>query len=102
MKSEKPDPQKYEYQLQNVGSFVQYLIDLFLKFSNQKLEIKSFKYVLFFREKSNAIIKKERIVYEPIKKFKISKMNNFDDEIIKYNCNSKLFNYVKFNELIDK
>jgi len=102
MKSEKPTPQKYEYQLQNVGSFVQYLIDLYLKFSNQKLEIKSFKYVLFFREKSNGIIKKEKIVYEPTKKFKISKMNNFNDEIIKYNCNSKIFNHVKFNELIEK
>jgi len=102
MKSEKPTPQKYEYQLQNVGSFVQYLIDLYLKFSNQKLEIKPFKYVLFFREKSKDIINKEKIVYEPTKKFKISKMNNFNDEIIKYNCNSKIFNHVKFNDLIEK
>jgi len=101
MKSEKPDPQKYEYQLLNVGLFVQYLIELYLKFSKQELEIKSFKYVLFFREKSKGIINKEKIVYEPSKKFKIFKMNNFEDEIVKYNCNSKLFNHVKFNELIE-
>jgi len=101
MKSEKPDPQKYEYQLQNVGVFMQYLIDLYLKFTNKKLELKTFKYILFYREKSKRVINKEKIVFEPTKKFTLSKMNNFDDEIIKYQCKTKLFNFAKFDEFIN-
>ena len=101
MKSEKLNPQDYEYQLQNVGVFVDYLLDLYRKIEEQDIEIFPTKYVLFYVKKTPPIFRKERIVFQAAKKGAIEKMNNFDDSVIKYPCNTSHHNYVKLSELLD-